>query len=100
MNYYRLDATGHFLEHADDSQHGEPPLGANLFYTTPKEEFVITSSSAAMFSANSSMSYLEQLPRGGRIFTDLNPDICLMLNDLLLQYIKHYLRSDCSSSRH
>ena len=70
MDYYRLDATGHFLEHADDSQHGGPPLSANLFYASPNGEFVITSSSAAMYSANSSMSYLGQLPRGSRSFTD------------------------------
>ena len=70
MDYYLFDDSGTFLAHEDDDQHGGSPLDANLFYASPNGEFVITSSSAAMYSATSSMAYLGQLPRGTRQFED------------------------------
>jgi len=70
MDYYRFDDSGTFLEHEDDDQHGATPLDADLFYTSPSGAFVISSNQAAMYSANSSMSYLGLLPRGDRLFED------------------------------
>ena len=70
MDYYRFDASGIIVENKDDRYHGDHPLDAYLFKVAPNNNFLVTSSKGAVYSADSSMNFSGVLPRGGAVFSD------------------------------
>jgi len=70
MEYYKLGDDGKFIEHVNDTYHGDYPLNAEIFRISPNGEYLLTSAGGAIYTANSSMTYLGALPRGSMRFSD------------------------------
>ncbi|MEP2278757.1 hypothetical protein [Maribacter sp.] len=71
MDYYRFDSTtGMILEHTNDRYHSDHPLNAYIFEVAPNNNFLVTSSQGAVYSADSSMIFSGVLPRGSGTFSD------------------------------
>jgi hypothetical protein len=76
MDYYLIAPDGRFLRHVDDNQHGGTPLDPHRYRVSPAQRYLVTSSSGAVYRADSTMAYLGQLPRGSLSFGDFafSPD--------------------------
>ncbi|MEE9553406.1 MAG: Ig-like domain-containing protein, partial [candidate division Zixibacteria bacterium] len=74
MDYYRFDVGGNFLQHNNDSYHGDHSLDAAIYSVSPSGDYVISSSSGSVYSADSSMTFLANIPGGGGEFTDFEFD--------------------------
>jgi hypothetical protein len=70
VDYYRFDQNGFILQHADDKYHGDHPLDPNIFRIAPFNNYFITASSGAIYSADAGLTYQGSLPRGADEFTD------------------------------
>ena len=70
MEYFELDNTGKILLHQDDTYHGDHPLDANIFRISTNGEYVVTSSTGAVYSATKSMIYKGMIDRGALYFSD------------------------------
>lgn len=70
MEYFKLNDDGTLDIHEDDQYHGDYPLNANIFRISDDGTYVITSSSGAVYLANSSMEYKGQLQSGALNFSD------------------------------
>lgn len=70
MEYFKLNGDGTFALHSDDSYHGDYPLNASIFRVSADGSYAITTSSGAVYTANSTMEYRGQLQRGALEFSD------------------------------
>ncbi|WP_010663745.1 hypothetical protein [Marinilabilia salmonicolor] len=62
---------GNIIQHKDDWQHGDYPLKADIFKIAPSNNYLVTSSSGAVYSADVSMNYIGSLPCGSDSFSDV-----------------------------
>ena len=69
MDHLKLNADGS-LTTTDDKYHGDYPLDPFIFKIAPSGEYALTSSSGAVYTANSSMTYKGQIQRGTLNFSD------------------------------
>lgn len=70
MDYYSINSDGYFLNHNDDDYHGDHPLYHEIFRISSDGAYLVTSSEGAVYTADSNMTYLGQLPRGDIEFSD------------------------------
>lgn len=70
MDYYKLAEDGTFEMHKDDSYHGDYALNPKIFRISDDGTYVITSSSGAVYLANSSMEYKGSLNSGSLNYSD------------------------------
>jgi hypothetical protein len=70
MDYYKLASNGSFEIHLDDKYHGDHPLDPYIFDISDNGEYVITSSSGAVYLANSTMEYKGQFGPGTLQYSD------------------------------
>lgn len=70
MEYYRLDSSGDFLMAMESSYHGDHPMDPRIYRASPGGQFVITSASGAIFTADSSMTYEGRLTDGSPGLSD------------------------------
>lgn len=70
MDYYKLAENGTFEIHMDDKYHGDHPLSPYIFRISDDGNYSITSSSGAVYLANSSMEYKGQLQAGTLKYSD------------------------------
>ena len=70
MSYFRFDSNGNIVTHTEDRYHGDYPLDHYIYRVSPGGEFLITSGSGAIYTADSTMTYVGQLTLDNPTFSD------------------------------
>lgn len=70
MEYILFNENAEFVEHSNDSYHGDHPLDPHIFRISTNGEFAVTAAAGAVYTANSNMDYLGQIQHGSLQFSD------------------------------